>query len=532
MDGLNEREIEALATIFDNEIAARQLLEEAGLSRSHLPVWQVNAGIFWREVSRIIQAGVITDGRARILAAAGRRFPGNTDFTRSATGEVTCSVPGTTVPVPGERRPGDREAASVPPPGKTGSPPRPAAQPTSRVVEGREDLLTHPGSGGDGRWPGTGRPTRRSLLVFGGTAAAGAVVGGVLLTTRHGAGQVSDQPDAPAPPGVEVWDGPVHGASPLAAPLIGHSETVNSVAFSPNGSTLASASNDRTVRLWDVGNPAVAAALGRPLNGHTAAVTSVVFAVARPIMASGGADGAVQLWDVSDRAAPKTFDDPGKPLADPENPLHVVALSPDGNVLATAGEDRSVRLWNISRPAEPELLGQPLTGHGGVIRALAFSADGKILASGSDDRTVRLWDLAGGAPSHAFDTVTMKHDDAVWAVAFSPHRLLATGGDDRAIRLWDLADPTAPKAAGTVGADHTDNRVSALAFSPAGTTLAEGGNDRLVRLWNVAEPGAPRPSTRPLTGHRDSVWSVSFSPDGRVLASGSGDASVRLWALS
>ncbi|CAM5710669.1 Novel STAND NTPase 1 domain-containing protein OS=Streptomyces aurantiogriseus OX=66870 GN=GCM10010251_00160 PE=4 SV=1 [Streptomyces aurantiogriseus] len=135
--------------------------------------------------------------------------------------------------------------------------------------------------------------------------------------------------------------------APLATPLLGHTGAVYLTTFSPNGQLLATASYDRTVRLWDVRDPTRPKALGQPLTGHASWVSSAVFSPDGRTLASAGDDGTIRLWDVRDPGRPKQI---GASLTGHEGTIYLLAFSPDGRTLASAGEDRTVRLWNMADP--------------------------------------------------------------------------------------------------------------------------------------------------------------------------------------
>ncbi len=282
----------------------------------------------------------------------------------------------------------------------------------------------------------------------------------------------------------------------------GHSAKVLSVAFHPNGQTLASGGADHTVRLWDMAT----GTLWKTLAGHRDAVHSVAFSPDGWILASGGADRVIRLWDTARGILRKT-------LGGHEEAVHSVAFSPDGWILASGGADRVIRLWD----ADAGTFRQTLWGHVDRVYSVAFSPDGRTLVSSGGDGTVRLWDVDAETLRHTLKN----HKGSVFSVAFSPDgQTLASGGTDGA-RLWDAATGTCLSTlkwrTGSVGA------VNGVAFSPDGQTLVSSSYS--LCLWD-ANTGVLR---QPVGASSGSIYSVAFSPDGRTLASGGADMTVRLW---
>jgi energy-coupling factor transporter ATP-binding protein EcfA2 len=260
-------------------------------------------------------------------------------------------------------------------------------------------------------------------------------------------------------------------AAPYATRLTGYASAVLSVAFSPDGRTLATGSYDNTVRLWDVSDPHQPRPLAT-LTGYTNAVTSVAFSPDGRTLATGSADKTARVWDVSDPRQPHSLDT----LIGYTGAVSSVAFSPDGHTLATASADNTVRLWDLPGPI--------LAGHTGDVTSVAFSPDGHTVATGSYDNTVRLWDVSDSRQPRPLATLT-GHTNDVYSVAFSPDgRVLATGSADRTVRLWDVSDPRQPHSLAVL-TGHTDT-VTSVAFSPDGHTVATGSDDTTARLWDTS----------------------------------------------
>ncbi|KIO22401.1 hypothetical protein M407DRAFT_63471, partial [Tulasnella calospora MUT 4182] len=352
------------------------------------------------------------------------------------------------------------------------------------------------------------------------------------------------------------WPTNIWTSSATSALLASHRNSIGSVAFSPNGKTLASGSSDGIIQLWDVQTQAP---LGGPLTGHSEGITSVVFSPDSNTLASGSWDTTVRLWDVL------TQTPLGEPLTGHNDMIKGVAFSPSGKALATGSHDATVRLWNLQTGAP---LGEPLTSHDGKsIQYVVFSPDGKILASLSGGNTLQLWDAQSRAPLSE-PLVSGCRSNLIAPVMLSPDgKIVASGLDKNGVQLWD-AQTGAPLGAPLTG--HND-WLTSIVFSPDGTTLATSSVDGTVRLWDartgapVSEPLTDRsnwdpyfilspdskilafeladntiqlwdvqtaaPLGEPLTGHSGRIVSGRFSPDGKTLASGSQDTTVRLWDL-
>jgi len=335
-----------------------------------------------------------------------------------------------------------------------------------------------------------------------------------------------------AGPSVLLWDvtDPAHAQQlhDQLGPLPysdGHPSDILSVAFSPDGRTLAAGAEDNDAHLWQVTDPAKPASLGY-LHNDTDSVTSVSFSPVGDMLATGSDDDTATLWN---DAYPPSFQLLYSALKGHTGAVQSVAMSPDGNILATGSADHTIRLWSIPRTV--------LTGHTDYVDALALSRDRGVLASGSPDGTVRLWNVANPA-SPALLSAAISAPASYNALSFSPDgSVLAAGvsGSNTSpggtVQLWQTADPAHPTLLGRPLTGF-GNYVATVAFSPDGRTLAAGGIDGTIRLWDVTDPASPVPLGKPLTGFSEGIQSVAFSPDGRTLAAGSPDGTIWLWNVA
>jgi len=282
--------------------------------------------------------------------------------------------------------------------------------------------------------------------------------------------------------------------------LRGHQDAVQSLAFSPDGTTLASASLDSTVRVWHAATGQVRTTLN-----HSDRVWAVAFSPDGDTLASGVADQTVTLWHLPT----------GKPRSKLRGPdeIRCVAFSPDGKTLASAGAAGSLLLWNLSTGDVQMNLQQPKT-----VRSLAFSPDGKTLATITTYGDGKVWDVATGKEQATF----RGHRWGSFAVAFSPDgKTLASAGSQSV----KLLDPNTGQERTSLSGQ--TSYVNALAFSPNGELVALGSLNGDVTLWNPATG-----QTRTYGHAVGPVLAVTFSPDGKILASAGADKAVKLWNVS
>ena len=280
---------------------------------------------------------------------------------------------------------------------------------------------------------------------------------------------------------------------------------VNAIAWSPDDRRLASAWDDRALRVWEVETGKEQ----QRLDGHTGRVWAACWSPDGHWLASGSDDRTVRIWDA----------ETGRERSRLEGHTDIVfsvCWSPDGRWLASGSDDRQVRIWDAVSGQER----RRLDGHTGAVESVSWSPDSRLLASGSADHSVRIWETDSGAVRQRLDG----HGGLVCSVCWSPDgRSLASGCSDSAVRIWDTdSGHVRRRLAGHIGS------VDAVSWSWDGRRLVSGSFDQSVRIWD-ADSGK---ELRRLEGHTGRVSSVCWSPDGSWLASGSNDRTVRIWALA
>src|SRR5215469_8943312 len=295
---------------------------------------------------------------------------------------------------------------------------------------------------------------------------------------------------------------PILGTLREAAVFDGHGGAVFNVAFSPDGASILTGSEDGTARLWD----AKARAELSQFKGHTGAVIGVAFSPHGSRIVTGSSDKTARVWDARSQLELVQ-------LKGHTDVVNRVSFSPDGTRIVTGSDDKTARVWDVQSGAE---LVQ-LKGHQSSVQSVAFSPDGTRILTASFDGTARLWDSQSGAELAQLKGSPASVDSAV----FSPDgtRIL-TASRDKTARLWD-----AKSGAMLHQFEGHTNWVRTAAFSPGGTRILTGSRDATVRLWD-AGTGEELAQGR---GHTASILSAAFGPDGAHFVTGSEDGTARLW---
>jgi WD40 repeat protein len=287
-----------------------------------------------------------------------------------------------------------------------------------------------------------------------------------------------------------------------AMAIKGHNDSVLAAAFSPDGKRIASASADRTVKVWDSVTGQVHLTLAR----HTKRVTCVAFSPDGKRIVSGSEDGMIRMWDADTGEELRVF-------TGNNGIIKSVAVNPDGKRIVSGSEDRTVKVWDADTG---EVL-RILNGHTREVNCVAIDSAGKRIVSGSADWTVKVWDADTGKLLHSLEG----HTDTAHSVAISSDgKRIVSGSADNTLIIWD--SNTEKKARTLKG--HTESILS-VAISPDGQQIVSGGLDKTVKVWDAGTGQ----ELLTLKGHTLVVSSVAISRDGNRILSASHDRSLKVW---
>jgi WD40 repeat protein len=324
------------------------------------------------------------------------------------------------------------------------------------------------------------------------------------------------------------FDVPVQIPEPLPRvrqKVLATSDPVFDVAFSPDGDILAACDDDQFIFLWStadlderlarIEHPDLVNA--KEFTIQTADFYGLAFSPDGKTLAAASQD-AFYLYTVADPAVPPKAVEFAATGHATYNDLNEIAFSPDGKTLAAGGTDGILRVWSV---ADLDAAPQELAGNTERIHSVLFTPDGNLLVSSGGDGKIRLWSTADfSAPLRIVEV----EGESFLSLAVAPDgKSLFAAGPNTPIHRWSLEDLDAAPVA--FPSQVVSNE---LAVSPDSKILASGDADGAVRLWSLTDPAA---APRVLPGHQAEVVALAFSPDGKTLASGAGDVTVRVWSL-
>jgi WD40 repeat protein len=334
--------------------------------------------------------------------------------------------------------------------------------------------------------------------------AAAALVWNRLRRSGWSAGEIDEQLRVPEERFLRVRHGTARESPALVRDLVGHGGGVNACAVTPDGRRVVSASEDGTLKVWDLQSGRALATL----DGHAGEARACAVTADGRRVISASDDGTVKVWDLDGGRVVAT-------LRGHAGWVNSIAVTADGRRVISASADRTVKVWDL----ESGSVLATLEGHAGWVRACAVTADGQRAVSASVDRTLQVWDLESGSV-----LATLKgHTDWVRACAVTADgRRAISASDDRTLKVWDL--DTGRLLATLEG--HT-NLVEACAVTADGRRVVSASADRTLKVWDLESGRA----LATLEGHAGGVNACAVTADGRRVISASADRTLKVWDL-
>jgi len=300
----------------------------------------------------------------------------------------------------------------------------------------------------------------------------------------------------PLPPGLTAPGGA------LLRTLEGHQRRANAIALSPDGKRAVSASDDCTLKVWNLSTGIEE----MTLSGHIDAVRDVAITPDGKRAVSASLDRTLKVWNIELGQEECT-------LTGHTDWVWAVAVSPDGAKAVSASRDQTIKIWDIETGRNE----QTLNGHTGVVNALVVTHDGSRAISASDDCTLKIWDIKTGKVQRTLSGHTMR----VTSVALTPDSSrVVSASDDKTLKVWDLANGNVMHTL----TGHT-GFVRAVALTPDGNYAVSASWDRTLRIWDISRGS----EIKTLEGHSERINAVSITADGKKIISASSDWTLNIW---
>lgn len=294
-----------------------------------------------------------------------------------------------------------------------------------------------------------------------------------------------------------------------------HGNWITAISLSGDGKLLATASRDRTVKVWDLAQKKDI----QTLKGSPGDVKSVLFIAGKVASTTGAWDKKKKAWESEIRIWDPATGKMERALHGHADAIEAAALSRDGKILVTASVDQTAKVWDVAGGKET----QTLKGHTGAVLTIAITADGKKVATGSADRTVKIWDAVTGKELASFKIERIVKVPAPKTM----DKDKKPAAKDKKVEAKDKKKEADPKAKKETEVKELGRDFTAVAFSPDGKRLAAGNLDGDIKIYDVDGAKEVKEIKAP-----DGIWALAFTADGAKLASGGWDKTIKIWDVA